>query len=218
MQYPTIKYLEITYIGPPECIRDVQTQFLLCGGADADEPLLARGSVHFQAMLARAQEIGDEKVQIVQTIQDIIDNQEKSLDADCEKLNEYLNNPEPESEDDVSEKIKHSAKSGKEVEEILDEVEQSSDEEEVSQDEGELGVSRVHHSEDSDDVEMGWSKDSDDEDIMSDEDVSAMSEDTEISDDLDDFISSTENSEESNFSGDTFNTSDCEDTSDNSSD
>lgn len=195
------KYLVVTYVGPPECVRDVQAQFLLCGGANPHEYALSRASVHLQAILLRAQEIGDEKLQEVQIIQDLIDNKQRSLDTDHKKLSEYLNNPE-ESEDDESADVSLSLKSEKDEVSSSDDlspndVELSSDEE-VSQDEGELS---------SDDVEMSWSKDSDDE-VMSDDDDSAMSENAEISDDLDDFISSTEKSEGTHLSGETFNTSD----------
>lgn len=222
-----IKYLEITYIGPPEIVRDVRDLFLVCGAANPDECTIARASVHLQAVQKHAQEIFDDKFQVVQTIEDLIDNKRRSLDVDYKKLSEYLNNPE-ESEDDQSEDIKHLAKSVKhEVssssEELSpDEVELPSNEE-VCQDEGELS---------SDDVEMPGSKDSednvmaddddtamsaDDNSAMSDDDDSAMSENTEISEDLNDYVS-TENSEGTNLPGETLNPSDYTDTSDNYSD
>ncbi|XP_026332220.1 inhibitor of growth protein 1-like isoform X2 [Hyposmocoma kahamanoa] len=78
-----LRELDVSY---RECVRDVQAQFLLCGGANPHEYTLSRASVHLQAILLRAQEIGDEKLQEVQMIQDLIDNKQRSLDTDHKKL------------------------------------------------------------------------------------------------------------------------------------
>ena len=44
----------------------------------------------FQHILIRSQEIGDEKLQIVQQIQDLIENKTRNLDVDFRNLGNYI--------------------------------------------------------------------------------------------------------------------------------
>lgn len=189
-------------------MQDCKAQLQQFEEGDLDGRSVAEASAHLEAVLLRAQENGNEKLQEVEIIQDLIDNRHRSLNNDHNKLSEYFNNAE-ESEEEESEDIIDSWKSSNNdvsssSEDLSpNDVELPSDEE-VSQDEGEQS---------SDDVEMSWPNDSV-ENVMSDDDVSAMSEDA---DDLDDFISSTEKSEETYMPGETFNTSDYTECSDNAS-
>ncbi|KOB65712.1 Inhibitor of growth protein [Operophtera brumata] len=54
-----------------------------------EERRRTRAAVRLQAVLVAAQEIGDEKLQVVQILQDLIDNKQRSLDGDHKKLCEF---------------------------------------------------------------------------------------------------------------------------------
>jgi len=55
---------------------------------DADLPTKRRILLRIQQSLIAAQEVGDEKLQIVQTIQDLIENKARQLDLDYRNLGE----------------------------------------------------------------------------------------------------------------------------------
>jgi hypothetical protein len=55
---------------------------------DADLPTKRRILLRIQQSLIAAQEVGDEKLQIVQTIQDLIENKARQLDHDYRNLGE----------------------------------------------------------------------------------------------------------------------------------
>jgi len=57
---------------------------------DADLPTKRRILLRIQQSLIAAQEVGDEKLQIVQTIQDLIENKARQLDLDYRNLGERL--------------------------------------------------------------------------------------------------------------------------------
>lgn len=78
-----LRELDVNY---RECVRDAQTQMVLCAGSNTEERKRSRAAVRLQASLVQAQEIGDEKLQIVQIIQDFIDNKQRSMDGDHKKL------------------------------------------------------------------------------------------------------------------------------------
>lgn len=71
-----------------ECIRDAETHLAVCIGPNTEERRRGRAALRLQAALVAAQEIGDEKLQVVQLTQDLIDNKQRSLDADHKKLSE----------------------------------------------------------------------------------------------------------------------------------
>jgi hypothetical protein len=58
---------------------------------DADLPTKRRILLRVQQSLIAAQEVGDEKLQIVQTIQDLIENKARQLELDYRNLGERLN-------------------------------------------------------------------------------------------------------------------------------
>lgn len=55
---------------------------------DADLPTKRRMLLRIQQSLIAAQEVGDEKLQIVQTIQDLIENKARQLELDYRNLGE----------------------------------------------------------------------------------------------------------------------------------
>lgn len=73
----------------PECLRDAETHLAVCIGANTEERRRTRAALRLQAVLVAAQEIGDEKLQVVQILQDLIDNKQRSLDADHKNLSKY---------------------------------------------------------------------------------------------------------------------------------
>lgn len=73
-----------------ECLRDAETYLAVCIGPTTEERRRGRAALRLQAALVAAQEIGDEKLQVVQLLQDLIDNKQRSLDADHKKLGKYL--------------------------------------------------------------------------------------------------------------------------------
>lgn len=72
-----------------ECLRDAEAHLAVCIGPNTEERRRGRAALRLQAALVAAQEIGDEKLQVVQLTQDLIDNKQRSLDADHKKLSEY---------------------------------------------------------------------------------------------------------------------------------
>ncbi|XP_026761427.2 inhibitor of growth protein 2 [Galleria mellonella] len=78
-----MRELDVTY---RECVRDAETHIAVCIAANTEERRRARAAARLQAALVAAQEIGDEKLQVVQLLQDLIDNKQRSLDADHKKL------------------------------------------------------------------------------------------------------------------------------------
>ncbi|CAG9793446.1 unnamed protein product [Diatraea saccharalis] len=78
-----LRELDVTY---RECIRDAETHLAVCIGPNTEEKRRGRAALRLQAALVAAQEIGDEKLQVVQLTQDLIDNKQRSLDADHKKL------------------------------------------------------------------------------------------------------------------------------------
>lgn len=187
---------------------------MLCSKPNYDERKRTRAVQRLQAALVHAQELGDEKVKMVQLTQDLIDNKQRSLDGDLKILSDYKNNHE-EKEDDQSEDMKYSpismqGEASTSSEGILPHEVELPPDDEISEDEGELS---------SDGVEPQCSEDSDDDLISDDEDESAKSEDADAgtSDDLYDIVSSTEKSEGTNLSDETFNFSDYTEPSDTSS-
>lgn len=50
-----------------------------------------RALLRVQQALIAAQEIGDEKLQIVQQVQDLIENKSRQLDLDYRNLGEFIN-------------------------------------------------------------------------------------------------------------------------------
>ncbi|CAG9568048.1 unnamed protein product [Danaus chrysippus] len=78
-----MRELDVTY---RECLRDAESYLSICIGPNTDERRRGRAARRLQAALVAAQEIGDEKLQVVQLLQDLIDNKQRSLDADHKKL------------------------------------------------------------------------------------------------------------------------------------
>ncbi|XP_041983027.1 inhibitor of growth protein 1-like isoform X2 [Aricia agestis] len=83
-----MRELDVTY---RECLRDAETHLGVCIGPSTDERRRGRAALRLQAALVAAQEIGDEKLQVVQVLQDLIDNKQRSLDADHKKLDVNTN-------------------------------------------------------------------------------------------------------------------------------
>lgn len=73
-----------------ECLRDAETHLSVCIGPHTEERRRGRAALRLQAALVAAQEIGDEKLQVVQILQDLIDNKQRSLDADHKKLCKFF--------------------------------------------------------------------------------------------------------------------------------
>lgn len=69
-----------------ECLREAEKHLAVCIGANTEERRRSRAALRLQTVLVAAQEIGDEKLQVVQILQDLIDNKQRSLDADHKKL------------------------------------------------------------------------------------------------------------------------------------
>lgn len=69
-----------------ECLRDAETHLAVCIGPNTEERRRGRAALRLQTALVAAQEIGDEKLQVVQLLQDLIDNKQRCLDADHKKL------------------------------------------------------------------------------------------------------------------------------------
>ncbi|KAM3961171.1 inhibitor of growth protein 2 [Aphomia sociella] len=78
-----MRELDVTY---RECVRDAETHIAVCTASNTEEKRRVRSAARLQAALVAAQEIGDEKLQVVQLLQDLIDNKQRSLDADHKKL------------------------------------------------------------------------------------------------------------------------------------
>ncbi|XP_063380902.1 inhibitor of growth protein 1 [Cydia fagiglandana] len=78
-----MRELDVTY---RECLRDAETHLAVCIGANTEERRRGRAAMRLQSALVAAQEIGDEKLQVVQLLQDLIDNKQRSLEADHKKL------------------------------------------------------------------------------------------------------------------------------------
>lgn len=78
-----MRELDVTY---RECLREAEKHLTLCIGANTEERRRNRAALRLQTVLVTAQEIGDEKLQVVQILQDLIDNKQRSLDADHKKL------------------------------------------------------------------------------------------------------------------------------------
>lgn len=73
-----------------ECLREAEKHLAVCIGANTEERRRSRAALRLQTVLVAAQEIGDEKLQVVQILQDLIDNKQRSLDADHKKLSKFL--------------------------------------------------------------------------------------------------------------------------------
>ncbi|KAG6461679.1 inhibitor of growth protein 1 [Manduca sexta] len=78
-----MRELDVTY---RECLREAEKHLAVCIGTNTEERRRSRAALRLQAALVAAQEIGDEKLQVVQILQDLIDNKQRSLDADHKKL------------------------------------------------------------------------------------------------------------------------------------
>ncbi|KAL4717389.1 hypothetical protein ACJJTC_017276 [Scirpophaga incertulas] len=78
-----LRELDVTY---RECLRDAETHLAVCIATNTEEKRRSRAALRLQSALVAAQEIGDEKLQVVQLTQDLIDNKQRSLDADHKKL------------------------------------------------------------------------------------------------------------------------------------
>ncbi|KAJ2954826.1 hypothetical protein O0L34_g3138 [Tuta absoluta] len=78
-----MRELDVTF---RECVRDAHTHLTVSMSSHMGEKRRARATVRLQAALVTAQEIGDEKLQVVQILQDLIDNKQRSLDGDHKKL------------------------------------------------------------------------------------------------------------------------------------
>ncbi|CAH2230373.1 jg19189 [Pararge aegeria aegeria] len=78
-----MRELDVTY---RECLRDAETHLAVCIGPSTEERRRGRAAIRLQTALVAAQEIGDEKLQVVQLLQDLIDNKQRSLDGDHKKL------------------------------------------------------------------------------------------------------------------------------------
>ncbi|XP_059051978.1 inhibitor of growth protein 2 [Achroia grisella] len=78
-----MRELDVTY---RECVRDAETHIAVCIATNTEERRRVRAAARLQSSLVAAQEIGDEKLQVVQLLQDLIDNKQRSLDADHKKL------------------------------------------------------------------------------------------------------------------------------------
>lgn len=83
-----MRELDVTY---RECLREAEKNLTLCIGANTEERRRSKAILRLQTVLVAAQEIGDEKLQVVQILQDLIDNKQRSLDADHKKLLSCLN-------------------------------------------------------------------------------------------------------------------------------
>lgn len=76
---------------PTAYLREVdQNQELLCKG-EVNGSAKTRALLRIQQALIAAQEIGDEKLQIVQIVQDLIENKTKQLDMDFRNLGKIAN-------------------------------------------------------------------------------------------------------------------------------
>ncbi|XP_053615556.1 inhibitor of growth protein 2 [Plodia interpunctella] len=78
-----MRELDVTY---RECLRDAENHLTVCIGPNTEERRRSRAALRLQAALVAAKEIGDEKLQVVQLLQDLIDNKQRSLDGDRKKL------------------------------------------------------------------------------------------------------------------------------------
>lgn len=87
LQVLPIHIFFITFIS--ECLRDAETHLAVCIGSHIEERRRGRAAIRLQTALVAAQDVGDEKLQVVQLLQDLIDNKQRSLDADRKKLCKY---------------------------------------------------------------------------------------------------------------------------------
>ncbi|XP_049886172.1 inhibitor of growth protein 1 isoform X2 [Pectinophora gossypiella] len=78
-----MRELDVTY---RECVRDAESYLALCIAPHTEEKRRQRAAIRLQTSLVTAQEIGDEKLQVVQVLQDLIDNKQRGLDGDHKKL------------------------------------------------------------------------------------------------------------------------------------
>lgn len=78
-----MRELDVTY---RECMRDAENHMAICMANHTEEKKRGRAALRLQAALVTAQDLGDEKLQVVQLLQDLIDNKQRSLDADKKKL------------------------------------------------------------------------------------------------------------------------------------
>ncbi|XP_004931306.1 inhibitor of growth protein 1 [Bombyx mandarina] len=78
-----MRELDVTY---RECLREAEKHLNICIGSSTEERRRTRAALRLQTVLVAAQEIGDEKLQVVQILQDLIDNKQRSLDSDHKKL------------------------------------------------------------------------------------------------------------------------------------
>lgn len=74
------------FIFSTECLREAEKHLNICIGSSTEERRRTRAALRLQTVLVAAQEIGDEKLQVVQILQDLIDNKQRSLDSDHKKL------------------------------------------------------------------------------------------------------------------------------------
>ncbi|XP_037962775.2 inhibitor of growth protein 1 [Plutella xylostella] len=82
-QLSRMRELDVTY---RECLRDAETHLAVCLAPSTEERRRTRAAARLQAALVAAQDIGDEKLQVVQLLQDLIDNKQRSLEVDHKKL------------------------------------------------------------------------------------------------------------------------------------
>lgn len=82
----TLESKTYVFLFLPECLREAEKHLAVCIGANTEERRRSRAALRLQTVLVAAQEIGDEKLQVVQILQDLIDNKQRSLDADHKKL------------------------------------------------------------------------------------------------------------------------------------
>lgn len=73
----------------PECLREAESQLAICVATHTEERRRVRAAARLQAALVAAQDVGDEKLQVVQLLQDLIDNRQRSLDLDKKKLSKF---------------------------------------------------------------------------------------------------------------------------------
>lgn len=71
-------------------MRDAENYLAICIATHTEEKKRSRAAIRLQAALVAAQDLGDEKLQVVQSLQDLIDNKQRSLDSDKKKLSKNL--------------------------------------------------------------------------------------------------------------------------------
>ncbi|GBP42206.1 Inhibitor of growth protein 1 [Eumeta japonica] len=78
-----MRELDVTY---REYVREAETSLAICLAVSTEEQRRARAVRRMHSALVSAQDVGDEKLQLVQLLQDLIDNKQRALDADHKKL------------------------------------------------------------------------------------------------------------------------------------